>query len=203
MARKANQITEILSVIRLTFGPFIRERRKAAGLTQAALGKLASLSPQTISELEAGRGDLRGLNAVSSVLDLQFAGVPQNADWSSRCKTLRLREGLSFSELAERTSVSEPALRRLEAGGERIHVSTLVKVLSVLAPKARGRKPQTTSLGRDSGRDDRFTPLPFFERLVEIFGAFDLDPASHPQSPVSARRKFFGNAENDDGLKLG
>lgn len=171
-------------------------------MNQAALAKKAGLSAQTISELEAGRGNVRALNAVTDALGLEYAGVPRNQDWSTRCRTLRVRKGLSISELAEKAGVSEPALRRLEAGSDRCHVASLASVLAILAPKARGRKPQTTSVGRNANRDDRFTPLPFFEKLVSIFGDFDLDPASHPDSPVAASRKFFGSDESDDGLKL-
>ncbi len=36
-------------------GQYVRDRRKAAGLTQRALGELAGVGPRFVSELERGK----------------------------------------------------------------------------------------------------------------------------------------------------
>lgn len=55
------------------FGAFIRERRKALGLTQAGLAEKAGLSPGAISLIETGeRSELQALTArrLSKALNL-------------------------------------------------------------------------------------------------------------------------------------
>ena len=48
-------------------GQYVRERRKAAGLTQRALGELAGVGPRFVSELERDKPTVR-LDAVNKVL---------------------------------------------------------------------------------------------------------------------------------------
>ena len=48
-------------------GDFVRERRKAGGLSQQELGELAGVGTRFISELERGKPTVR-LDAVSKVL---------------------------------------------------------------------------------------------------------------------------------------
>jgi y4mF family transcriptional regulator len=48
-------------------GYFVRERRKASGLTQRELGELAGVGTRFISELERGKPSVR-LDVVSQVL---------------------------------------------------------------------------------------------------------------------------------------
>lgn len=50
-------------------GDFVRERRKASGLTQRELGELAGVGTRFISELERGKPSLR-LDVVSQVLEV-------------------------------------------------------------------------------------------------------------------------------------
>ena len=50
-----------------SIGRFIRERRKANGMTQPALGELAGVGTRFISELERGKPTLR-MDAVNRVL---------------------------------------------------------------------------------------------------------------------------------------
>jgi y4mF family transcriptional regulator len=48
-------------------GAFVRERRKASGLSQQALGELAGVGTRLVSELERGKPTLR-MDAVNKVL---------------------------------------------------------------------------------------------------------------------------------------
>lgn len=48
-------------------GQYVRDRRKAAGLTQRALGELAGVGPRFVSELERGKPTVR-LDTVNKVL---------------------------------------------------------------------------------------------------------------------------------------
>jgi y4mF family transcriptional regulator len=42
-----------------TIGAFVRERRRASGLSQRALGELAGVGPNFVSQLETGKPGLR------------------------------------------------------------------------------------------------------------------------------------------------
>lgn len=48
-------------------GQYVRDRRKAAGLTQRALGELAGVGPRFVSELERDKPTVR-LDVVNKVL---------------------------------------------------------------------------------------------------------------------------------------
>jgi y4mF family transcriptional regulator len=48
-------------------GKYVRDRRKAAGLTQRALGELAGVGPRFVSELERAKPTVR-LDVVNKVL---------------------------------------------------------------------------------------------------------------------------------------
>jgi len=50
-----------------TIGQYVRNRRKAAGLTQRTLGELAGVGPRFVSELERGKPTVR-VDAVNKVL---------------------------------------------------------------------------------------------------------------------------------------
>ncbi len=50
-------------------GQYVRDRRKAAGLTQRALAELAGVGPRFVSELERDKPTVR-LDAVNKVLSV-------------------------------------------------------------------------------------------------------------------------------------
>lgn len=59
-------VSETLDFIKNSFGRVLRAKRERAGLTQEALAKKAKVRPETVSRIEAGRGNptlstLRGL----------------------------------------------------------------------------------------------------------------------------------------------
>jgi len=182
----------------MDFGKEIRAERTSRGISQASLATRAGISARTLSEIESGRGDLKRLDQVIEALDMMFVGLPRARNWADRVLILRKRKGWSLARLAEAAGISVPSIQRLE-WGQNVHARTLAAVLKTLAPRARRRKPQTTALGHKGSRDMRFTPETVLASLHEIFGAFDLDPCAHPDSPVVAKTKFFGGPD-DDGL---
>lgn len=65
-------------------GAFVRERRKAAGMTQRELGELARVGTRFVSELERGKSSVR-LSAVEKVLavfgkTLGLAPAPRDSE---------------------------------------------------------------------------------------------------------------------------
>ncbi len=52
---------------RISIGEYVRDRRKAANLTQRALGELADVGPRFVSELERDKPTVR-MDAVNKVL---------------------------------------------------------------------------------------------------------------------------------------
>ena len=49
---------------------------------------------------------------------------------------------------------------------------------------------------RDSSRPQEiFTPLALVQPLLEVWGEIALDPCSHPDSPVPALKRWFGDAD--------
>lgn len=85
-------------------GVGIRDRRRAAGLTQRAIGERAGVSQREVSRLELGRGattDLETWAAVGAALGLQLASYFERAPGSSQPDDL---EHLRRQDLVIRTS---------------------------------------------------------------------------------------------------
>ena len=108
----------------MDFGTELREERTGKGISQATLAASAEISARTLSELEAGRGDLVRLDRVVECLDMQFVGLPRAKTWGERCLILRSRKGWSLARLAEAAEIAVPSIQRLERG-ENVHVRTL------------------------------------------------------------------------------
>lgn len=81
-------------------------------------------------------------------------------------------------------------------------MASLLRVLAVLAPRARRRAPERVYWGQGDkqDRDSRFTPPDFLATIHAAFGEIDLDPCGHALSPVVARRRIL-LAEGGDGLR--
>ena len=60
-------MTDSIRVSPQTIGEFVRQRRRASGLTQQELGELAGVGTRFVSELERGKATLR-MDAVNRVL---------------------------------------------------------------------------------------------------------------------------------------
>lgn len=70
----------------VSIGQYVRDRRKAAGLTQRALGELAGVGPRFVSELERDKPTVR-VDAVNKVLavfgkQLGLADTPRGGETS-------------------------------------------------------------------------------------------------------------------------
>ena len=71
----------------ISIGEYVRDRRKAASLTQRALGELADVGPRFVSELERNKPTVR-MDAVNKVLavfgkQLGLTDSPRLADTPS------------------------------------------------------------------------------------------------------------------------
>ncbi|MGJ3628153.1 hypothetical protein AB5I41_16475 [Sphingomonas sp. MMS24-JH45] len=88
----------------------------------------------------------------------------------------RLRRGWTLEKAASRARMSRTTLASLERGGG--SVASLLRLLTVLAPKARRRAMERTHWGEGhkADRDVRFTPAEFLAKINNSFGAIDLDP---------------------------
>lgn len=106
---------------------------------------------------------------------------------------------MSVSNVALRSGLSRATVASLEAGGG--SVASLLKLLTTLAPAARRRAPERAYWGQGDkdNRDSRFTPPEFMDAIYAAFGAIDLDPCAHEQSPVVAHNRII-KSEGGDGL---
>jgi phage N-6-adenine-methyltransferase len=180
---------------RMDIATIIRDARTSSGLTQAELAQRAGCTANGVWEMEArAAGTMKLLATISTALDLRFAGLPKGRSFGEQIRTLRLRRGWSQEMLAQRSGLSAPAISRLEKDSARI--AALSAALSVLAPKARVRKPQVAQWGAGK-RDCRYTPPDVLQRVEAVIGTIDLDPCGHPDSPVAAKKYLY---EADDGL---
>ena len=80
-------------------------------------------------------------------------------------------------------------------------MASLLRLLAVIAPKARRRAPERSYWGEGDkvDRDSRFTPPDFMANIYAAFGKIDLDPCAHLLSPVIAHRCIL-RSEGGDGL---
>ena len=109
------------------------------------------------------------------------------------------KKSLSLEALAKRTGLSRATITSLECG--RGSVRSLLRLLAVIAPKARRRAPERAYWGAGDklDRDSRFTPPEFLEHIYAAFGEIELDPCAHALSPMVARRSIM-LSEGSDGL---
>jgi hypothetical protein len=107
---------------------------------------------------------------------------------------------MSLDTLARKTGLSRTTIASLEQGGG--SVASLLRLLSVLAPRVRRRAPERAYWGQGDkdDRDSRFTPPEFMEGIYAAFGPIDLDPCANAMSPVIAQRRII-LSEGGDGLK--
>ena len=93
-------------------GIALRNRRKAAGLTQPDLATKAGLAERTVRGLERGSGTLDSWHAALDALGLRLAGrnLPGGTTLGERLRTLRRRRRLSQEDLARYVGVTRPTL---------------------------------------------------------------------------------------------
>lgn len=178
----------------------LREARRSAGWSQKTLAERVGTSARAIHRLEQGIGSFETLAKVMEVIDFRLTGVGPGRSLHEQLMNRRTKRSLSMGKLSEKTGLSRTTIAKLEKG--RGSLASLLRLMSVIAPKARRRAPERAywGAGKKEDRDLRFTPADFMENIYQAFGQVDLDPCGNEGSPVVARRTFLLN-KGDDGLR--
>ncbi len=152
-----------------------------------------------IKRLERGIGSVATLVAVKEALDFRLNGLGSGRTLAEQLRNRRRKRGWSLDKAAERSGLSRATISSLEQGGG--SVASLLRLLAVVAPKARQRAPERAYWGQGDkeDRDSRFTPPEFMDGIYQAFGEIDLDPCGNALSPVIARRRIM-LSEGGDGL---
>lgn len=177
----------------------LREARRLAGWSQKTLAGRIGVDAQAIKRLEKGVGSVPTLVAAMTALDFRLTGLGPGRTLPEQLRACRRRRSMSLDELAGRARLSRTTITSLERGGG--SVASLLRLLAVLAPRARRRAPERSYWGQGDkeDRDSRFTPPDFMAGIYAAFGEIDLDPCGHLLSPVVARRCIL-LSEGGDGL---
>lgn len=177
----------------------LREARRASGWSQRILAERIGVDAQTIKRLEKGVGSVATLIAAMAALDFHLTGLGPGRTLAEQLRGRRRKRGLSLDAVATKAGLSRTTIASLEQGGGSI--ASLVRLLAVLAPRARRRTPERSYWGQGDklDRDSRFTPPDFMADIHAAFGEIDLDPCGNLLSPVVARRRIL-LSEGGDGL---
>ncbi|WP_375182487.1 DNA N-6-adenine-methyltransferase [Sphingomonas adhaesiva] len=175
------------------------EARNSSGMSQSTLAARIGAPLQKIKRLERGVGSTETLAAVMTALDFRLTGLGPGSTLCEKLRASRLRRGWTLEKAASRAGISRTTLASLERGGG--SVASLLRLLTVLAPKARRRAMERAHWGEGdkADRDVRFTPPEFLTRINDAFGAIDLDPCGHALSPMVAKRRILLE-EGGDGF---
>lgn len=170
-----------------------------AGWSQSTLAARIGVDAQTVKRLESGIGSVATLVAAMKALDFQLAGLGSGRALADQLRDRRRKLSLSLDQVAARTAMSRNTIVSLERGGG--SVRSLLRLLAVIAPKARRRAPERSYWGQGDrdDRDSRFTPHDFMVPIYAAFGEVDIDPCAHLASPVIARRRIL-LSDGGDGL---
>ena len=154
---------------------------------------------QTIKRSENGIGSVTTLAAAVKALDFRLTGLGPGKSLHEQLRACRHRRSLSRQAAAARAGLSPTTVASLERGGGT--VSSLLRLLAMVAPRVRRRAPERSYWGQGDkeDRDSRFTPPDFMDAVYNAFGEVDLDPCAHLQSPVIAGRRIL-LSEGGDGL---
>ncbi|CAM3129419.1 phage N-6-adenine-methyltransferase [Sphingomonas antarctica] len=163
------------------------------------LAEMANVTPAAIRKLEAGRGPVATLIAVMRTLPFQVTVLSPASSLAEQLRKRREKLGMSLDVVASKAALPPERIVELESGGG--SVESLLRLLSVIAPKVKRRAPERVYWGaeRKAERDSRFTPPDFMQVIYRVFGPVNLDPCAHIASPVIAMHRFFLE-QGDDGL---
>lgn len=177
----------------------LREARRSAGWSQKTLAARIGVDAQTIKRLESGVGSVATLTAAMTALDFRLTGLGSGKSLPEQLRDRRRNLAQSLDQMAVRTDLSRATIASLEKGSG--SVRSLLRLLAVIAPKARRRAPERSYWGQGDkdDRDSRFTPADFMAPIYAAFGEVDIDPCAHLLSPVTARRRILFS-EGGDGL---
>lgn len=177
----------------------LRDARRSAGWSQKTLAARIGVDAQTIKRLEQGIGSVPNLIATMTALDFRLTGLKLGKTLPEQLRAHRRAKSMSLDDVAVKAGLSRGTVASLERGGG--SVASLLRLLTVLAPRARRRAPERSYWGQAAkeDRDSRFTPLDFMTAVYTGFGEIDLDPCANVLSPVIARRRIL-LSEGGDGL---
>ena len=177
----------------------LRDCRRAAGWSQRTLADRIGVDAQAIKRLEKGIGSVPTLIAAMEALNFRLTGIGPGSTLPEQLRNCRRRRSISLDAMAAKTRLSRTTIAGLERGGG--SVASLLRLLAVLAPRARRCAPERSYWGRGDkeDRDSRFTPADFLAGIHAAFGEIDLDPCAHLLSPVIARRRIL-LSDGGDGL---
>lgn len=177
----------------------LKDARRLAGWSQKALADRIGVEALKVSRLEQGIGSTATLLAVMAVLDFHLTGLAPGATLAEQLHKSRQKRSMSISQAASRAGLTRKTVASLECGGGSI--ASLLRLLAVVAPKARRRAPERTYWGKadKKDRDSRFTPPDFMANIYGAFGEVDLDPCANVDSPVVSGRRIL-LADGGDGL---
>lgn len=177
----------------------LREALRLAGWSQRTLADRLGVDAQAIKRLEKGIGSVSTLISAMTALDFQLTGLGSGRSLPQQLRARRQKRSMSLDTLARKTGLSRTTIASLEQEGG--SVASLLRLLSVLAPRVRRRAPERAYWGQGDkeDRDSRFTPPEFMEGIYAAFGPIDLDPCANTLSPVIARRRII-LSEGGDGL---
>ncbi|KQN25297.1 hypothetical protein ASE86_03370 [Sphingomonas sp. Leaf33] len=113
------------------------EARKSSGVSQSALAARIGVPLQKIKRLERGVGLVETLVAVMTATNFRLTGLGSGDTLGAKLRASRLRRGWTVEKAASRAGISRTTLASLERGGG--SVASLLRLLTVLAPKARRR----------------------------------------------------------------
>ena len=114
-----------------------------------------------------------------AALDFRLTGLGPGRNLAEQLRQKRQSRKWSLAKVSEKTNLSRTTIASLERGGGSI--SSLQRLLAVLAPNAKRRAPERAYWGQGDkeDRDSRFTPPEFMENIYAAFGEVDLDPCAH------------------------
>jgi len=163
------------------------------------LAERIGVDAQTIKRLEKGVGSVPTLMAAMTALDFRLTGLGPGTALPEQLRLRRLKLSISLDQMALRTRLSRTTVASLERGGG--SVASLLRLMAVIAPRARRRAPERAFWGQGDkdDRDSRFTPHDFMTSIYTAFGDVDLDPCPHLLSPVIAGRRILLSA-GENGL---
>ncbi len=178
----------------------IRERRVAAGLTQADLAKKLGITQATVSNWELGKTEplekqLKGLEGVLGNLRVPQGEITGDSSSSTSpfgvwLNAARTRRGLTAVELAGRAGVSHVTIYNLESG-------------RIENPQERTRQNLVRALGEEPPREtvEATEQASAIEGLGNLVGFDPHDEAALPEGPgvyvlydVSDRPVYVGES---------
>ena len=97
-------------------------------------------SVQAVKRLERGIGSLETVMSVMTALDFHLMGLGEGGTLPEQLKSARRKRRMSITTVASKAGLSRATVASLEQG--KATVDSLIKVLAVVAARARRRAPE-------------------------------------------------------------